>query len=144
MNKKLIPLVVAGVLFVASAQAADNLAGPYVGGKLVGAHAQMTIEDTDCWYNCSAYTQAKSGGLYGIQGGFNWISGSLLFGASAEYIGGSLEEQFQYGSYTGTYDDMILTSELKGLASIRGKMGLVVNDTAIVLSAGVAQGDFEG
>jgi opacity protein-like surface antigen len=144
MNKKLLAFSIAGVLFGASANAAwPGLAGPYAGVQLSGAQASMTIEDSDCWYNCSAYTQRKTGGLYGLQGGYNFVSGSLLLGAELEYAVGSLEKSFDYGYYTGLNNDMRLTSELKNLAALRLKMGLVSNDTALVVSVGPAQGKFE-
>ena len=145
MNKKLLAFSIAGLLLGASAHADwSGLAGPYAGVQLVGAQASMTIEDSDCWYNCSAYTQRKTGGLYGLQGGFNWVSGNLLLGAELEYAAGGLEKSFDYGYYNGTNDDMRLTSELKNVAALRLKMGLVSNDTAIVVSVGPAQGKFEG
>ncbi|HTE39178.1 MAG TPA: outer membrane beta-barrel protein [Steroidobacteraceae bacterium] len=143
MNKKLLAFSIAGLLSAASANAEwTGLAGPYAGVQLVGAQASMTIEDSDCWYNCSAYTQRKTGGLYGLQGGFNWVSGNLLLGAELEYAVGSLEKSFDYGFYNGANDDMRLTSELKNLAALRLKMGLVSNDTALVVSVGPAQGKF--
>ncbi|MGE0115176.1 MAG: outer membrane protein [Steroidobacteraceae bacterium] len=138
-------LAVTGVLFGATAHAAwPGLAGPYVGGQVMGAQPSMTIEDSDCWYNCSAYTQRKLGAMLGVQGGFNWISGNLLLGGELEYNFGSIKKEFQYGYYTGPQDNMKLTSKLKNLGSLRLKMGLVSNDTAVAVSVGPATGKFEG
>ena len=66
-----------------------------------------------------------------------------LLGGEAEYNFGSIKKEFQYGYYTGAQQQMKLTSKLKNLGSVRVKMGLVVNDTAIAVSAGPAFGKIE-
>jgi opacity protein-like surface antigen len=144
MNKKLMCFAVTGLLSCATAQAASGLAGPYVGGQLTVAQPSMTIEDSDCFYDCSAYTQRKVGALVGIQGGYNWVENNFLMGAELEYSTGSIEKTFEYGFGTGPSQDMKLTSTLKGVGSLRFKTGLVSGNTALVISAGPAFGKFEG
>lgn len=126
------------------AVAADSsLAGLYVGGNLGIATPTMTLEDSDCWYNCSAYTLNPSGLTYGLQVGQNFVNGSLLLGWSLDYNLASIDETYDYGFYTGPNDDMRIESEFKSALSLRGKAGMVVDKTAVVLSFGPAQGDFE-
>jgi opacity protein-like surface antigen len=144
MNNKFMCFAVTGLLSCATAQAASGLAGPYVGGQLTVAQPSMTIEDSDCWYNCSAYTQRKLGALVGIQGGYNWVSDGFLLGTELEYSAGSIEKTFEYGYYNDPRQAMKLTSTLKGLGSLRFKSGLVIGDTAFVVSVGPAFGKFEG
>jgi|GEM_PF-5828045 len=103
----------------------------------------MTQEDSDCWYNCSAYTQVADSFGYGIQGGYNWVSDNLLLGVAANYTGGGPDETFDTGFYTGPSEDIQSTSELKSLLSLRFRAGLVLNKTAIIVSAGPALGDFD-
>jgi opacity protein-like surface antigen len=119
-------------------------AGPYIGGHLSRVEASMTQEDSDCFYNCSAYTQVDDAISFGIQGGYNWVSDNLLMGIELNYTDGGPEEVFEAAYYDNPIpQDMMFTSELKGLMSLRFRAGLILNNTAIILSAGPALGDFD-
>ena len=118
------------------------LSGFYAGGNVSRVQAAMTIEDSDCWYNCSAYTQEANGANFGIQGGYNWVQDNLLMGASLEYLAGGVDETYDYSGY-GSEPQMHAISELKSLISLRFRAGLTLGKTALVISTGPAQGDFE-
>ncbi|MDG2471931.1 MAG: outer membrane beta-barrel protein [Pseudomonadales bacterium] len=121
-------------------------AGSYIGGHLSRVGASMTQEDSDCFYNCSAYTQVNDSPGFGVQGGFNVVRDNLLMGIELNYTdtAGEGKEDFEAGYYnTPPPQDMKYTSELKGLMSLRFRAGLVLNNTAIILSAGPALGDFD-
>ncbi|MCC6200490.1 MAG: outer membrane beta-barrel protein [Moraxellaceae bacterium] len=121
----------------------SQLGGFYVGANIGMAAPSMTVEDSDCWYNCSAYTQRPTGLTYGLQGGQNIISGNLLLGWVLDYNLASLDESFDYGYGNGTNDDMRIESEFKSAMSLRVKAGVVVGDTAIAVNFGPARAEFE-
>lgn len=127
------------------AQAEDHaMAGFFAGGGLSRVQANMTVEDSDCWYNCSAYTQAADDFAVSLQGGYNWVQDNFLMGVSLNYTTGGADEEFDYGYYNGPNDEMQVTSELNSLMSLRFRAGLALDKTAIVFSTGPAQGDFDG
>ncbi len=141
---------VLGMSLTSSAMAAGSLAGPYVGVQLGLNQPSMTVEDSDCWYDCSAYTNSKLGVMPGIQAGWNWVSGSFLTGVSLETSFGSIKETAEYANWnylsSGSYDinhDEEVRTKFKGVSSLRGRMGLMVDNTAIIVSAGFAKGRFD-
>lgn len=140
---KKIALAVLAASTFSTAHAADDLSGFYVGASLGNTMATTTVEDSDCWYNCSAYTVKPEGLSYGIQGGQNLTSDSLLYGWSVDYLVTDAEDNFDYGFYSGANDDMRAQSEVKSLLSVRAKAGLTLGKTALVASFGVAQGEFD-
>lgn len=140
--KKFALAVLAASTFSA-AHAADDLTGFYVGASLGNTIATTTVEDSDCWYNCSAYTVKPDGLSYGIQGGQNLASDSLLYGWSVDYVVTDAEDNFDYGFYNNANDEMRAQSEVKSLLSVRAKAGLAVGKTALTASFGIAQGEFD-
>lgn len=132
-------LLLAVTSTLAFADSGNSLAGLYVGGHVGLANASMTNEDSDCWYNCSAYTQRTTGLAYGIQIGQNFTSGNLLFGYVGDFtLASGVDKKLIYAG-----DRMETSSEFKSVFSLRAKTGLLVNDTAISLTYGPAWGKFE-
>jgi hypothetical protein len=127
-TKHLFVTLAVSVVVAAPVLAADSLAGPYVGAKLGLGDTSSTIEDTDCWYDCSAYTLRKSSAVGGVQAGWNWVGGS----------GNSLAYGQYYNDSSETYGAMTAATKIKDVVSVRGKLGLVVGDTAVVASGGFA------
>jgi opacity protein-like surface antigen len=127
------------------ALADSDLGGFYVGANIGMGAPSMTVEDSDCWYDCSAYTQRPTGMIYGVQGGQNIVSGNMLLGWSLDYNAGSLDETYNYGY--GLNPDpnsqMVIKSEFKSVMSLRVKAGLLVGDTAVAINFGPARGKFE-
>jgi hypothetical protein len=141
-TKHLFVTLAVSVVVAAPVLAADSLAGPYVGAKLGLGDTSSTIEDTDCWYDCSAYTLRKSSAVGGVQAGWNWVGGSLLSGVSLDYVLAGSGNSLAYGQYyndsSETYGAMTAATKIKDVVSVRGKLGLVVGDTAVVASGGFA------
>lgn len=137
-------LVMAALVGAAGAAHAEDsaLAGFYAGGHVARVQATMSIEDSDCWYECSSYTQDANGFDFGVQGGYNWVQDNFLMGVSLEYTAGGADETYDYAGY-GSPDNMHAISELKNLASLRFRAGLTMGKTAVVISTGPAQGDFD-
>lgn len=121
-----------------AAHASDALTGFYVGGSIGYAVATNTVEDSDCWYDCSAYTVKPDSLSFGIQGGQNVASGNLLFGWMADYVVADMDDQINYGD-----GDMRVQSEAKSMLSLRAKAGLAVGNTAVIASFGPAQAEFD-
>jgi hypothetical protein len=66
---------------------AQTLAGPYVGGYLGGGSgdAHWDIVGTG-----GKQDHSLSGGLIGVQGGYDWIAGSWLLGVQKHHLAGGV------------------------------------------------------
>ena len=126
-----------------SAFAESSIAGFYVGGNLGVAQPTMTIEDSDCWYNCSAYTNRPTGFDIGLKVGQNLTSGNFLFGWDFEYDFVGADDELQYGYYNGPQDTMVASGDFKSVVALKGKAGIADQDTALALVFGLAQADIE-
>jgi len=132
---------------IGGAATAADLKGPYVGVQLGWAESKVTVEDSDCATSqCSAYSTAALGATNGIQMGWNWISGNLLASISADYSHGGIKTSLKFGDSKGVnsgihYDEA--NAKFRDVVTLRLRVGLVVDDTAIVVSAGSASARFD-
>ena len=117
------------ILFGATLAGAQNLSGPYVGGYLGGGSA-------DAHWDTSSGTKVDhslSGGLAGVQGGYNWHRASILFGVQADIGAGSLS-----GSSRCPNPAFECKTELLSLFTLRGRAGPAFDNFALYATAGVA------
>jgi hypothetical protein len=143
MNKNTIAALVLALAPLAASAEAGALTGFYAGAALGYGAPSTTVEDSDCWYDCSAYTNRATGATYGITVGQNLTNGSFLFGWDLDYDFASLDESYSYGYYTSPNLYMQANSEFKGALALKAKAGLLIQDTALALSFGWARGDFD-
>ncbi|MCE9508181.1 MAG: hypothetical protein K8R48_07715 [Alphaproteobacteria bacterium] len=119
-------------------------AGPYVGIQL-GA-GTGTTEHTDqgdgagnYWYNDGAQELGTTDGAFigGAKIGYDWADGSAIYGLFAEYSFSGIDNQEEVASDPANPEDQI-GSDIKGIGSIRAKLGMASGDVAGFVSAGLA------
>jgi outer membrane immunogenic protein len=147
MQKKTMVLVgtagaaLAPTALVPAAQAADmavkapvlppivsSWAGFYIGGHVGGAWQQSTSNSS-----YGSITVQGSGVIGGGQIGYNWQRGNFVYGIEADGsgLGNAARSTLQGTSYSGKID---------WLSTVRGRMGLAVNDTMVYATGGLAIG----
>jgi hypothetical protein len=142
--KKIIAAVAVVSAFVAPVSfAAESLAGMYGGLNLGLGTLTSTVEDSDCWYECSSYTNRPTDFTYGLKFGQNLTSGSFLYGWDVDYDFSSISKDGTAIDYGTAGSGIVHESKLKSLATAKVKVGLVVQDTAIAMSYGLALGDLD-
>jgi outer membrane immunogenic protein len=117
------------LLFATTLAGAQNLSGPYIGGYLAGGSA-------DAHWDLSAGTKvdhSMSGGLVGVQGGYNWHRGNLLLGVQADIGVGNIG-----GSSRCPNPAFECKTELLSLLTIRGRVGPAFGNVAPYVTAGIA------
>jgi outer membrane immunogenic protein len=133
----------AGVVVAPVAQAADlplksapmvvphavSWTGWYVGGHLGGAWQQGDAGVGGATGYNSNHTSFMGGG----QLGFNWQRGNFVYGWEAD-ISGFTRGRTQTTSY------LEFQSHIEWLSTIRGRMGLALNDTMVYVTGGLAIG----
>jgi outer membrane immunogenic protein len=119
------------LLFGTTFAGAQNLSGPYVGGYLAGGSADAHWD----FSNGTKVDHSMSGGLGGVQGGYNWQPGSWLLGVQADLGVGNLSGSSRCAPPNQAFD---CKTELLSLLTIRGRAGPVFNNFAPYVTAGIA------
>ena len=120
------------VLPCATLANAQNMSGPYVGGYVGGGSGDAHWETA----SGSKIDHSISGGLGGVQGGYNWQRGAWLLGAQADFGVGDLS-----GSSRCPNPTFECKTELQSLFTLRVRAGpIIANRVAIYGTAGVASG----
>ncbi|RJF64507.1 outer membrane protein [Rhodopseudomonas palustris] len=101
---------------------AFSWAGPYLGGNLGYAFGNVTNNITK-----------PSGFSGGVQGGYNWQSGAIVFG---------LEGDIQFSTSEDTFAPYKFSNPWFGTA--RGRVGYAMNDVLLYATGGLAFGQLKG
>lgn len=101
---------------------AFSWAGPYLGGNLGYAFGNVTNNITK-----------PSGFSGGVQGGYNWQSGNIVFG---------LEGDIQFSTADDTFAPYKFSNPWFGTA--RGRVGYAMNDVLLYATGGLAFGQLKG
>ncbi|ABE38520.1 putative outer membrane protein [Rhodopseudomonas palustris BisB5] len=101
---------------------AFSWAGPYLGGNLGYSFGNVTNSITK-----------PSGFNGGVQGGYNWQSGNIVFG---------LEGDIQFSTADDTFAPYKFSNPWFGTA--RGRVGYAMNDLLIYATGGFAFGQLKG
>lgn len=143
MHKFLLSGVAALALFAGlggQAQAADVGAEPYDwSGFYLGAHVGYGDASFGGCIECGASSEASgsaldlSGVVGGGHAGYNFQSGSIVFGLEADATFMNFEDLGLTGS-----DDEFFNGSVDYLASIRGRLGVAMDRTLIFATAGAA------
>lgn len=107
---------------------AQNLSGPYVGGYFGGGSAKARWELS----NGNTVDHSMSGGLIGVQGGYNWHRGHLLLGVQADLGLGDVS-----GSSHCPNPAFECTTEMLSVFTLRGRVGPAFNKVALYATAGI-------
>jgi outer membrane immunogenic protein len=138
VNRLLIAGALASTMTAGVAQAAD-FGGAYVGGQLGYAMGSTKITEAPCVWWCQNSSTQDDSFSGGVRGGYNWTSGSLLYGVTAEYnwTGVDTYKAMQAGTPTNTTS---AGTNVDALGSIRARLGFVSGDMAIYATGGWAYG----
>ncbi|WP_420132012.1 outer membrane protein [Rhodopseudomonas sp.] len=101
---------------------AFSWAGPYLGGNLGYSFGNVTNNITK-----------PSGFSGGVQGGYNWQSGNIVFG---------LEGDIQFSTADDTFAPYKFSNPWFGTA--RGRVGYALNDVLLYATGGLAFGQLKG
>ncbi|MCG6204904.1 porin family protein [Rhodopseudomonas sp. HC1] len=101
---------------------AFSWAGPYLGGNLGYSFGNVTNNITK-----------PSGFSGGVQGGYNWQSGNIVFG---------LEGDIQFSTADDTFAPYKFSNPWFGTA--RGRVGYAMNDVLLYATGGLAFGQLKG
>ena len=101
---------------------AFSWAGPYLGGNLGYSFGNVTNNITK-----------PSGFSGGLQGGYNWQSGAIVFG---------LEGDIQFSTADDTFAPYKFSNPWFGTA--RGRVGYAMNDVLLYATGGLAFGQLKG
>jgi len=121
--KRIALLVV--LLFGTTLLNAQGLSGPYVGGYLAAASGEANWD--------APANHSISGGLIGVQGGYNWVRQRALLGVQADFGVGSVE-----GSSRCPNPTFECKTELFSLFTLRGRVGPVFGNVAPYVTGGIA------
>jgi outer membrane immunogenic protein len=117
------------LLFVTTVAHAQNLSGPYIGGYLGGASGDARWDLA----NGNRVEHSVSGGLIGVQGGYNWHRGQWLLGAQADLGVGAVS-----GSSRCPNPAFECKTDVLSLLTVRGRAGFVMDGVAVYATAGIA------
>ena len=113
--------------------AAPTWTGWYFGGHLGAAWQQVhSGYEGNYGYN---QTQTRSSLIGGVQIGYNWQKGNFVYGVEADFSG--LSNGPRQRHYTASKGNT-LESDIRWLATFRGRAGLAVTDTMVYMTGGLA------
>lgn len=114
-----------------------NWSGFYVGASLGHAGHDTTFDDIDYYWHGSSLHLLSSGLSYGLQAGYNWQSGALVYGVEADITDFTNRQHYQ------SYVYMHFRSDPNWVISLRGRAGLGVDRTLLYGTLGLAVADFD-
>jgi outer membrane immunogenic protein len=117
----------------------SNWEGFYIGvhggaGRLNASQHHFN-EDGVC-FEASTCVLNASGAVFGAQVGYNWQSRYTVYGIEADWSHTSFDNTQTLNALTAA----VIESKVSWLASVRGRMGLAIEDTMIYVTGGVAFG----
>jgi len=108
--------------------------GPYIGLNVGAARHDWSFTDVDFAFGSTFWTSSKTGFIGGAQIGYNWQSGTFVYGVEADFnwVGIKKTQDFFGG-------DVSAKSEVNWLSTFRGRMGLTsLNPTMVYITGGLA------
>jgi opacity protein-like surface antigen len=110
--------------------------GPYVGIQLGAGTGTTEHTDLDNWFGGSKDFGTTDGAFIGgAKAGYDMADGNMIYGIFAEYSFSNIDTE-QNVNIDSTY--YRAGSDIKGLGSIRAKLGMASGDVAGFVSAGLA------
>lgn len=114
--------------------------GFYIGGQVGGASVSPSFKDYDDWFdNQGLNGDRKFGFTGGVYGGYNWQFRSFLVGVEGFWSGYGSTSVTNY-PFPGSTD--LLSTKLRDAAGVKGRFGLVFDDTMVYVAAGPTWGNF--
>lgn len=124
----------------ADSMAADYWSGPYIGVFGGYAHSTTDFGDVDdYWDNQEMNALTDNGFTGGLYGGFNMQSGSMVYGLDAS-IGMMSNKDISCVGNNDCANDYLET-DIGAYGTIKGRVGLAVDNVLLYGAAGVAMAD---
>jgi len=140
---------VSSLALVGAVSAADFPVGPqaipavswtglYIGvnagaGRLNATQNHFTSDGVCADERQFSCTLSASGGIFGLQGGYNFQSRNFVYGIEGDFDWAHLSN-----TQSGLSNNSVIRAKVDRLASVRGRMGLAVDDTLAYVTGGVA------
>lgn len=150
MKKNLLSSVAAAGLYIfvgGQALAADPGAVTDWSGFYAGFNVGFGAAFNDGCYDCGGSQVLDqndlnlNGGLGGIQAGVNFQSGNMVFGLEADAEFMNWDDLITDAASTGSSNS---AAEVNMLASVRGRLGVAMDDVMLYATGGIALADAEG
>ena len=121
--------------------ATANWRGFYLGGNFGSGTGRDRSTLTDTVANVSIrYNAAPDGFVGGVQAGYNWQAGSLVYGLETDFQGSTMEDNKTcLGCMPGASLD--INSKLQWFGTVRGRLGYAVGPTLFYATGGFAYGN---
>jgi len=103
------------------------------GGRLNATQNHYTSDGVCADERQFSCTLNASGGIFGLQGGYNVQSRNFVYGIEGDYDWAGLSK-----TQSGLPNSSVVRAKVDWLASVRGRMGLAVDDTLVYVTGGVA------
>jgi outer membrane immunogenic protein len=110
--------------------------GAHGGAARLNASQYHFNEDGICFEGSSCSFTA-SGGIFGVQAGYNWQSRYTVYGIEGDWSWANLDNTQTLSQLT---TPALVKSRVSWLGSVRGRMGLAIEDTLLYVTGGVAFG----
>jgi opacity protein-like surface antigen len=119
----------------------SRFSGGYVGGNVGAIHRTALSRDTDSFFfDRAQHTATEASVAGGVQAGYDWQSCGKLFGVVADLNftnADTLARIYPNGGNGGDWQSHI-RSDMKWFSTLRSRAGLVMNDTLVYVTGGVA------
>lgn len=116
-----------------------NWTGYYVGGNIGAVTLNNQVDHYDagfgCWWSCSLrFTDNASGVIGGFQVGYNWQTGSIVYGIETDLSLASVRtSRFAFGT---DYEQNV---DISAIGTLRARVGVLVSPTLLAyLTGGLA------
>lgn len=126
----------------------SNFQGFYAGATIGGTTWDPIWTDRDAWldnfgtdFSLGTVHNRFSGFSGGIELGYNWQPGNVVYGLEADWTWADLSKTKTYSPTTTGTSTLTLFNKLRSYGSLRARAGLVVNDLLLYLTAGVGAAD---
>lgn len=116
-----------------TAQRAVDWSGFFAGASLGYGASDSEVHD---YFEYAAYgysSNEASGGLAGLQAGYNFQRGNLVYGGIASIAATSLDDSFDTRFCSPTTH----STKIDSMSTVRGRIGLASRDTLFYATAGV-------
>jgi len=107
--------------------------GFYVGGVVGAGIVTPQFNDLDDFFTFSSWQAGKWAMTGGLTGGYNWQSGSAVFGVEADINWTNFSNTLTNPDFDSQFD-----SKWNWFSTVRGRFGLALDRTLIYATAGVA------
>lgn len=110
-------------------EAGFSWTGGYLGGQGGFAWSDVDVTEASAFFPPVSFD--ADGGFVGVHGGFNYQTGSMVFGIEADANKSWIDEDFAIGP-------VVANGELDWFGSVRGRLGYAMGRTLLFGTAGVA------